>query len=99
MVEWLEYPCFSGDGRVGMYPFPAAHEILAEPLELDEAGSLVLPDGPGLAVEIDESVVERHPFQPGPWSLFRLDSPAETLAVTGDHSVPFVEPFRRDASS
>ncbi len=90
VVEWLEYPCFSDGGRPGMYPFPAAHEILAEPLEIDAEGNLVMPDGPGLGVEIDESVVERYPFEPGPWSLFRLDSPPETLAITGDHSVPFI---------
>ena len=90
VVEWLEYPLHSNEGRPGMYPFPAADEILADPLEL-QAGYLRVPDKPGIGVEIDESVVERYPFRPGPWSIFRIDSPPETLAVDGDHSVPWVD--------
>ena len=90
VVEWLEYPCYSGEGRAGMYPFPLAAEILAQPLEI-ERGELVVPKTHGLGLEVDESVVERYPFIPGPWSFFRLDSPAETIAVTGDHSVKWVE--------
>ena len=70
---------------------PVADEILTEPLQL-EAGHLVMPDKPGIGVEVDESVVERYPFIPGPWSIFRIDSPPETLAVDGDHSVPWVDP-------
>ena len=38
-------------------------------------------------IVVDERVIERYPWIPGPWSLFRTDSPAETRAVTGDHSV------------
>lgn len=90
VVEWLEYPLHSNDGKPGMYPFPVADEILTEPLQLED-GYLVMPDGPGLGVEIDESIVEKYPFIPGPWSLFRIESPRETLAVSGDHSVPWVE--------
>lgn len=90
VVEWLEYPCYSNQGRPGMYPFPAADEILAEPLPL-ENGDLIVPKEPGLGIEIDESVIERYPFQPGPWSIFKIDSPPETLAVSGDHSVPWVQ--------
>ena len=90
VVEWLEYPLHSNDGKPGMYPFPVADEILAEPPHIED-GCLVLPDKPGLGVAVDESVVERYPFIPGPWSLFRIDSPSETLAVDGDHSVPWVE--------
>jgi len=86
VVEWLEYPCYSASSRAGMYPFPPAAEILKQPLELDH-GDLMVPRGPGLGVEIDESVIERFPWLPGPWSYFRTDSPAETLAVTSDHSV------------
>jgi L-alanine-DL-glutamate epimerase-like enolase superfamily enzyme len=89
VVEWLEYPCYSNAGRAGMYPFPLSDEILREPLAI-ERGDLVVPTGPGLGVEIDERVVAKYPFIPGPWSFFRLDSPAETVAVTGDHSVKWV---------
>jgi len=89
VVEWLEYPCYSNLGRPGMYPFPLADEILREPLQLDQ-GHLVVPTGPGLGIEIDERVIERYPFIPGPWSFFRIDSPPETVAVTGDHSVKWV---------
>jgi L-alanine-DL-glutamate epimerase-like enolase superfamily enzyme len=88
VVEWLEYPCYSTPGGAGMYPFPPASEILTEPLEL-ERGSLIVPRTPGLGVTVDERVIERYPWIPGPWSLFRTDSPAETRAVTGDHSVPW----------
>jgi L-alanine-DL-glutamate epimerase-like enolase superfamily enzyme len=90
VVEWLEYPCYSNDGRPGMYPFPVADEILREPLAI-ESGDLIVPKGPGLGVEIDERVIEKYPFIPGPWSFFKIDSPAETVAVTGDHSVKWVE--------
>ncbi len=51
-----------------------------------------MSDGAGIGVEVDESVVEKYPFVPGPWSIFHIDSPPETPAVSGDHSVPWVEP-------
>ncbi len=86
VVEWLEYPCYSSPDHAGMYPFPLAAEILKDPLELDN-GDLVVPSSPGLGVTVDESVVDRYPWIPGPWSYFRTDSPAETRAVTSDHSV------------
>jgi hypothetical protein len=72
-----------------MYPFPLASEILTEPLQLD-AGDLVVSRKPGLGVEVDESVVERYPWIPGPWSEFRTDSPPETRAVTADHSLKWL---------
>jgi L-alanine-DL-glutamate epimerase-like enolase superfamily enzyme len=90
VVEWLEYPCYANAGRPGMYPFPLADEILAEPLEIRD-GHLTVPRGPGLGIEVDERVAEAYPFLPGPWSFFHLDSPRETVAVTGDHSVKWVE--------
>jgi len=86
VAEWLEYPCYSSPGRAGMYPFPLAAEILTEPLKI-ERGHLVVPREPGLGVTVDESVLERYPWIPGPWSYFRTDSPAETRAVMSDHSV------------
>ncbi|HLK62294.1 MAG TPA: mandelate racemase/muconate lactonizing enzyme family protein [Bryobacteraceae bacterium] len=86
VCEWLEYPCYSSAGRAGMYPFPLAGEILKEPLELSD-GNLIVSRKEGLGVAVDESVVDRYPWIPGPWSYFRTDSPAETRAVTSDHSV------------
>src|SRR5581483_7366396 len=56
VVEWLEYPCYSNSGRVGMYPFPLADEILASPLQV-EHGQLVVPRTPGLGIDIDERVI------------------------------------------
>ena len=97
VVEWLEYPCYSTQGRAGMYPFPLSDEILTEPLEIEQ-GYLVVPEGPGLGIDIDERVIEKYPFIPGPWSVFRLDSPPETIAVTGDHSIKWVKPSRRPQS-
>ena len=73
VVEWLEYPCYSTPSQAGMYPFPLAGEVLKAPLQLDN-GDLILPKGPGLGVEVDESVVERYPWIPGPWSMVRTDS-------------------------
>jgi L-alanine-DL-glutamate epimerase-like enolase superfamily enzyme len=86
VTEWLEYPCYSSPTRAGMYPFPLAAEILKDPLHLDH-GDLVVPRTPGLGVTVDESVVTRYPWIPGPWSYFHTDSPSETRAVTSDHSV------------
>jgi L-alanine-DL-glutamate epimerase-like enolase superfamily enzyme len=86
VVEWLEYPCYSTATRAGMYPFPLASEILKDPLELDH-GDLSVPRGPGLGLTVDDSVVERYPWIPGPWSYFEIASPAERRAVMSDHSV------------
>jgi L-alanine-DL-glutamate epimerase-like enolase superfamily enzyme len=85
VIEWLEFPCYATPSRAGMYPFPLAEEILKEPLRI-EHGDLIVPTGPGLGVEVDEGVVERYPWIPGPWSYFEIDSPRETRAVTADHS-------------
>ena len=68
VVEWLEYPCYSTPGSAGMYPFPLAAEILTQPLEI-ERGDLIVPRTPGLGVTVDERVIERYPWIPGPWSL------------------------------
>jgi len=85
VVRWLEYPVYSTDVREFMYPFPLASEILKQPLSI-ERGELVIPRGPGLGVEIDESVIWRYPWVEGPWSFFKLDSPSEIWSVTGNHS-------------
>ncbi len=49
VVRWLEYP------------FPLATEILKQPLSI-ERGELIVPHGPGLGVQIDESVIWRYPW-------------------------------------
>lgn len=86
IAEWLEYPCYSSPHRKGMYPFPLASEILTEPLDLDR-GYLVVPRKPGLGIDVNESVVDRYPWIPGPWSYFRTDSPAGTKPVTSDRMI------------
>jgi len=73
VVEWLEYPCYSTPSRAGMYPFPLAAEVLKEALQLDH-GDLIVPKGPGLGVQVDESVIDRYPWIPGPWSVVQIDS-------------------------
>lgn len=91
VVEWLEYPVYSSAKVKSMYPFPLATEILKEPLPIAD-GNLVVPRESGLGVSVNESVIERYPWIPGPWSYFRLDSPAGTWAVTADHSVKWTTP-------
>jgi L-alanine-DL-glutamate epimerase-like enolase superfamily enzyme len=86
VVEWLEYPCYANAGRSGMYPFPLSDEILADPLEISD-GYLCVPDTPGLGMEINEEVIHTYPFIPGAWSFFHQESPRQTIAVTGDHSM------------
>ena len=36
-------------------------------------------------------IIDKYPFIQGPWSIFKLSSTAETIAVTGDHSVKWVK--------
>ncbi|HRI80103.1 MAG TPA: mandelate racemase/muconate lactonizing enzyme family protein, partial [Cyclobacteriaceae bacterium] len=90
VVEWLECPVYAAPGRPGMYPFPLSDEILKDRLDI-ESGYLKLPDGHGLGMEVNESVIEKYPFIDGPWSFFHQDSPKKTIAVTGDHSVKWVQ--------
>jgi L-alanine-DL-glutamate epimerase-like enolase superfamily enzyme len=89
VVEWLEYPCYSADGRAGMYPFPLSDEILKEKPDIVD-GILQVPDSDGLGISINEDITDKYPFIEGPWSFFKLHSPNETIAVTGDHSVKWV---------
>ena len=89
VVQWLEYPLYTEAGLQFMYEFPMAREILATPLDIRE-GNLHVSRGPGLGVEVNESVVEKYPWIPGPWSYFTLTSPPGTFAVLSDHSIPFV---------
>jgi L-alanine-DL-glutamate epimerase-like enolase superfamily enzyme len=88
---WLERPCYRTSEMEAMYPFPLAHEILKDPLPVRRGALVIEGDRPGLGIDVDMSVVERYPWKPGPWSFFRLESPAETWAVSGDHSVRWTE--------
>jgi L-alanine-DL-glutamate epimerase-like enolase superfamily enzyme len=89
VVPWLEYPLHENDGRMGIYPFPLADDMLTEPLDIRD-GVLQVPTGSGLGVTVDEGIIDRYPYLPGPWSTFQLYSPAQVMAVVGDHSVPGV---------
>ncbi len=59
----IDWPCFSSGAGV---PSLAA-ELLKQPLPI-ESGSLKLPDGPGLGVEVNEAVLHRFPWKSGPAS-------------------------------
>jgi L-alanine-DL-glutamate epimerase-like enolase superfamily enzyme len=90
VVEWLEYPChrYLQNGtllRDGMYPFDLATEIL-KTKPVIENGEMIVPSGEGLGVEVDETVISRYPWIPGPWSRFTLIDPPATYAVSGDHT-------------
>lgn len=89
IVEWLEYPCYATATRKGMYSFPLSDEILTDPLDIHN-GYLYVPSGPGLGISVNEDIIDKYPFIPGPWSFFHQDSPRETIAVTGDHSVKWI---------
>ena len=89
VVAWLEYPLYSDAKMQFMYEFPLAHEILSQPLSI-EHGDLIVSREPGLGVTVDESVVEKYPWRPGPWSYFTITSPPETYAVVSDHSIKWI---------
>jgi L-alanine-DL-glutamate epimerase-like enolase superfamily enzyme len=86
VCAWLEYPCYRHRGQEIMYPYPLADEILKTPLRIED-GDLIMPDGPGLGVEVDEGVIERYPFIPGPWSVVHVASPPQEWHFSGDHSL------------
>jgi L-alanine-DL-glutamate epimerase-like enolase superfamily enzyme len=76
--DLLEYPVFTDDPHLdadpdpGMYPHPLAFEILDGDLTMTD-GCLTVPDGPGLGVSIDDSVLERYPFREGAWTTFEYE--------------------------
>ena len=47
---------------------------------------LIIPDGAGLGIEVDEGVIERYPYAPGPWSTFRLKASSQEFSLSGDHA-------------
>ena len=85
---WLEYPQYAHrDSRV-MYPYPLSDELVPD-APIPVAGELSLPDGPGLGITVNESVMDKYPYRPGPWSIFELESPPTKLALSGDHALPW----------
>lgn len=91
VAPWLEYPCYRTITQPGMYPFPLAEDILAEPLPIRKGVLELDLTRPGLGLDINLSAIDRFPWIPGPWSFFRFHSPSETWAVTGDHSRRWAE--------
>ncbi|MBL62693.1 MAG: hypothetical protein CMI30_04705 [Opitutae bacterium] len=87
-AAWLEYPEYAHrDPRV-MYPYPLSDELVPDaPKPVN--GELPLPDGPGLGVKVDERMIDKYPYLPGPWSIFELESPPTKLALSGDHALPW----------
>jgi L-alanine-DL-glutamate epimerase-like enolase superfamily enzyme len=92
-AAWLECPVYANGGRSIMYPFPLADEILTEPLPIENS-EFIVPTGAGLGIEVDETVIERYPYIPGPWSTFRLTSPPGEFSMGGDHSAKWDETVR-----
>lgn len=90
VVEWLEYPIYRSKSVPVMYEFPLANEILTDPLPI-ERGELAVPRAPGLGMKVNEAVIEKYPWIPGPWSRFKLISPPGEWVVTSDHSVQWAD--------
>jgi L-alanine-DL-glutamate epimerase-like enolase superfamily enzyme len=89
-AAWLEYPEYAHrDSRV-MYPYALSDELVPDaPTPLN--GELALPEGHGLGVTVDERMLDEYPYQPGPWSIFELESPPAKLALSGDHALPWAD--------
>ena len=87
-AAWLEYPQYAHrDSRV-MYPYPLSDELVPD-APIPVAGELSLPDGPGLGITVNEAMMDKYPYRPGPWSIFELESPPTKLALSGDHALPW----------
>lgn len=70
-ADLLEYPMF-GEDTAGMYPFPLARDLLTTTPTITK-GSLQVPDGPGLGVEVNRDVFDSYPYIDGPWTEFEYD--------------------------
>ena len=71
-VSWTEWPDNSYDGRQGTDLFPLAEAILEQPLTIVN-GELVVPNGPGLGINVNEVVIKRYPYRTGPCSVFQVN--------------------------
>lgn len=58
----VDWPCYSTQDRPGMFPFPLGDNLLKQSVMI-ENGSIVLPDSPGVGVEVNESVIQRYPWK------------------------------------
>jgi L-alanine-DL-glutamate epimerase-like enolase superfamily enzyme len=87
-AAWLEYPEYAHRDSRFMYPYGLSDELVPDaPRPVN--GEIALPDGPGLGVTVDEQVLDKYPYQRGPWSIFELESPPSKLALSGDHALPW----------
>ncbi|RDZ62618.1 mandelate racemase [Haloferax sp. Atlit-12N] len=83
-VRLLEYPVFendpvlSADHDPGMYQNDVAFDIIEGQPDIED-GQLSLSDDPGLGIEIDLDVVEKYPFQDGPWTEFHYHDEDEAI--------------------
>jgi hypothetical protein len=89
VVEWLEYPCYHRRVRRVCILFPLSDVILADPWTYAMDIS-ICHKGTDLEWRFNERLLKKYPFIPGPWSYFHQDSPKQSIAVTGDHSVKWV---------
>jgi L-alanine-DL-glutamate epimerase-like enolase superfamily enzyme len=89
-AAWLEYPQYAHRDHRVMYPYSLSDELVPD-APVPTAGEFPLPDGPGLGVTVDESMIDKYPYRPGPWSIFELYSPPTKLALSGDHALPWAE--------
>ena len=71
-VSWMEWSDYSYDGRLGTDLFPLTEEILEQPLTIAN-GELVVPNGPGLGINVNEVVIKRYPYRTGPCSVFQVN--------------------------
>ncbi|XVH33202.1 mandelate racemase/muconate lactonizing enzyme family protein (plasmid) [Haloferacaceae archaeon DSL9] len=74
-VRLLEYPVFENDPALGtdddpgMYSFDLAFDIIEETIDIDN-GFMAVPNGPGLGITVDMSVIDEYPATDGPWTEF-----------------------------
>lgn len=68
-IDYLEYPIYGPTSEGGVYPFPLAEEILETNLTIED-GELLLPNEPGLGVDVDLSIADEYPYVDGPWTEF-----------------------------
>jgi L-alanine-DL-glutamate epimerase-like enolase superfamily enzyme len=64
--EFVQYNLYGPADSIGMYPFPLASDVIDTDLRIDD-GSLSVPDGPGLGVDVDRDVIDRYSYVDGPW--------------------------------